>query len=93
MQSVVDSQMVGRHDKNRIMMKRLTKKLTDDGFQDITAAGFTTTFDDTIEKPLFISDYPFDAGNDIFDCYFNLDSNQWAKHDIDKNISRMNINF
>ena len=42
---------------------------------------------------MFISDYPFEEGYDIYDCFFNLDSNQWAKHDLDKNISRMHINF
>ena len=66
---------MSHHGKNRLLMKKLTKKLTADGFQEVTAAGFTTEFDDTKEKPLFISDYPFEAGNDIFDCYFNLDSN------------------
>lgn len=46
-----------------------------------------------MERPLFISDYPFDQGLDMMDCYFNLDTNQWNKFDLDKNITRMQINF
>ena len=29
----------------------------------------------------------------MMDCYFNLDTNQWNKFDLDKNITRMQINF
>lgn len=53
--------------------------------------GLTSEFTDADERPLFISDYPFESGCDIFDCYFNLDSNQWAKFDINKSLTRMQI--
>lgn len=55
--------------------------------------GLTTDFTDTVEKPLFISDYPFDDKIDVFDCFFNLDSNQWAKFDLNRDITRMTINY
>lgn len=61
--------------KNRLLIKKLTRKLTADGFQKVTASGLTTDFDEAIEKPLFISDYPFEDGHSIFDCFFNLDTN------------------
>ena len=89
--TIIDGQMLSQLGKNRLLIKKLTRKLTKDGFQRITPAGFTTEFDDTVERPLFISDFPFEEGYDIYDCYFNLDSNQWAKHDLDKNIARMQI--
>ena len=61
--------------KNRQLIRQLTKRLGDEGFQQRTDFGLTTEFIDSVERPLFISDYPFDQGFDVMDCYFNLDTN------------------
>ena len=42
---------------------------------------------------MFISEFPFEQGHGIFDCFFNLDTNSWAKFDLNKNLTRMLINF
>jgi len=42
---------------------------------------------------MFISDYPFEQNLTVFDCYFNLDTNSWAKFDIQKDLTRMQISY
>jgi len=85
--------MLSHFGKNKELMRKLTNNLQKDGFQQMTSSGLTTEFTDMGEKPLFISDYPFEQGFDVFDCYFNLDSNQWSKFDLDKDIMRMSIGY
>ena len=64
------------------------KKISKSGFMDVNDSGLTTDWNDGREKPLFISDFPFDQQN-LFDCYFNLDTNSWSKFDFNKNKTRM----
>ena len=81
--SVVDSQMLTHFGKNHRLIRQLTKRLDTDGFQSKNENGLTTEFTDQVERPLFISDFPFDQeGLGIFDYYFNLDTNMWTKFDI-----------
>ena len=70
----------------------MTRKISKTGFLEVNEAGLTTDWNDQREKPLFISDFPFDQF-DLFDAYFNLDSNSWSKFDLDKSTSRMLLGF
>lgn len=91
--TVTPSQMMSRFGQNNRLIRQLTRKLSKDGFQQKTAAGFTSEFDEKVEKPMFISDYPFEQNLTVFDCYFNLDTNSWAKFDIQKDLTRMQISY
>ena len=75
--------------KGKLLYRSLTRRVTQEGFLSITPQGFTTEFTNTVEKPLFISDFPFEQGFTIFDCFFNLDTNQWNKFNLDKSNSSM----
>ena len=74
------------------LARSMTKKVSKTGFLEVNEAGLTTDWNDEREKPLFISDFPFDQFQ-LFDCYFNLDSNTWNKFDLDKASSKMLLNF
>ena len=91
--SVREDLVMSHAGKNQKLIRQLTKRLAPDGFQQKTEQGLTTEFVDTVERPLFISDYPFEQGHDIFDCFFNLDTNQWSKFDLGKDLNRMQINY
>lgn len=80
---------MGHMGKNTRLIRQITKKLDKNGWLEKTEAGLTADFMDTGEKPLFISEYPFDDGKTIFDYYFNLDSSMWVKFDIEKNLNAM----
>ena len=83
--------MMTHFGKNKKLIRQLTKRLSNDGFLEKTDMGFTTDFNDMVEKPLFISDFPFEQGYTVYDCFFNLDSNQWSKFDLEQNINRMKV--
>lgn len=42
------------------LARSMTKKVSHTGFHEVNEAGLTTDWDDAKEKPLFISDFPFD---------------------------------
>lgn len=46
-------------------------------------------------KPSFITEFPFenDKGLNIFDFYFSLENNQWAKFDTGLYESRMYLRY
>jgi len=51
-------------------------------------------WDDSL-KPHFITDFPFDNEQNLglFDYYFSLENNQWAKFDTSLYESRMYLNY
>jgi len=49
---------------------------------------FTAEWSDA-DKPLFISEFPFEQGYTVYDCYFNMENSAWFKFDMGKITSRM----
>jgi hypothetical protein len=48
--------------------------------------GYTQTWTDKLdEKPMLISDYPLNCS--FFDYYFNLESNGWAKFNLEMHMN------
>jgi len=83
--------MMNHFGKNFKLIRQLTKRLQPNGFQERNSNGLTTEFTSEVEKPLFISDFPFEQGITVFDAFFNLDSNMWSKFDMQKSLSKMLI--
>lgn len=54
----------------------------------LTEREFTPDWSDET-KPMFISEFPFDQGLTVFDCYFNMENSSWFKFDMAKVTSRM----
>lgn len=42
---------------------------------------------------MFITDFPFEQGHTVFDCYFNMEFSAWYKFDMLKASSRVPINY